>query len=69
MTNSTEGGLMAPRDRPNRGAAYLAAFLGQLIGFGFAFLTCGAGGVASILRNTSSGEGIGRLFMGKSSHG
>lgn len=57
---------MGPRDRlDRRGAAYLAAFFGQSIclGFGFAFLTCGSGGVFNILRSTSSGEGIGRCLF------
>jgi hypothetical protein len=40
---------------------YLSAFLAF---FGFGFLaTCGAGGVFSIRRSTSSGEGVGRLVM------
>ena len=52
------------RDRPeSRGVAYLAAFLGQRIGLAFAFLACGSGGVASMRRSTSSGDGVGRLFM------
>ena len=51
------------RDRLNRGAAYFAARFGQTIGLGFFFAGFGAGGVFSIRRSTSSGEGRCCLFM------
>jgi len=47
---------------------YFARFLAVLC-LGFGFGVNGAGGVFSIRRSTSSGEGIGRLFMGESSLG
>lgn len=51
MTNPLLRARLGPRDRPNTGAfAYLGRFL---VAFFF-----GAGGVASILRNTASALGV-----------
>lgn len=64
---------MTQRDRPVPGrAAYLAARFGfgQIFsGWALGLATFGSGGVDSMRRSTSSEVGIGRLFIGKFSHG
>lgn len=64
MTNPVNTPSLGLRDRPARGRkpAYLAGFAG---GFCAAFL-CGSGGVESIRRSTSSGDGggFGLSFIG-----
>lgn len=55
MTNPTTSASVSVRQAGNKKPAYLAGFFGFLLGFALR----GSGGVASIRRNTSSGE-IGR---------
>ena len=57
-SNQTNARLSGP-PRPELGEGYFA-FLRFL---GFAFWTCGVGGVFSIRRSTSSGEGFWRLVF------
>jgi hypothetical protein len=59
MTNQAPCDNLGQRDRPApKKPAYFAGFFGVFFAAGL----CGAGGVLSILRSTSSGRGIGGGF-------